>query len=103
MSTVYTMGTWIAKPGERDEFVAAWNEFAEWASSMPGAGSLRLSCDLGDDHRFVSFGDWSAIDPVHAWKSSAEFPPRMGKVQQHVASFTPLELEQVAEWTAGTK
>jgi heme-degrading monooxygenase HmoA len=102
MTTFFTMGTWIAKPGERDEFLSAWNEFAQWASSMPGAGELRLACDLGDDHRFVSFGDWNAIEPVHEWKGSDEFRPRMGKVQAHVANFTPLELEQVAGWSGGS-
>jgi heme-degrading monooxygenase HmoA len=93
MSEFFTTGEWVAKEGHADAFVEAWEVFATWAASMPGAGQLRLARDLGNPQRFVSFGSWNDLDLVHAWKSNPEFRTRMGAVQQHVAEFHPAELE----------
>lgn len=95
MSEFCTTGEWIAKEGQAEEFAGAWAVFASWAASMPGAGQLRLARDLGNPHRFVSFGMWNDLDLVHAWKADAEFRTRMGAVQQYVAEFHPAELEVV--------
>ena len=95
MSEYVTTGEWIAKDGQSEQFVDAWETFASWASGMPGAGQLRLSRDLGNPHRFVSFGSWTELELVHAWKADADFRSRMGAVQQHVAEFHPAELEVV--------
>ena len=48
MSEFITSGAWRPKPGEDDAFIAAWGEFAAWASGMAGAGTLRLMRDLDD-------------------------------------------------------
>ena len=96
MGDVYTMGTWTAKDGEEDEFIAAWEEFVRWGSSLPGSGTLRLTRDLTNPLTFVSFADWDTIENVRAWKSTPEFKRRMAEVQQHVAAFKPLELELVS-------
>jgi heme-degrading monooxygenase HmoA len=102
MSEVYTTGTWKPNPGNEEAFVKAWSQFAGWASSMPGAGTLRLVRDLHEPGRFVSFGDWESIDQVRAWKSSTEFRDRMAQVLQHVDDFQPTELESVAAANNGT-
>ena len=102
MSTVYTCGIWQASAGGEQAFVEAWLEFAEWASAMPGAGTLRLVRDLADPQRFQSFGDWEGIAEVRGWKGSPDFRERMGRVRQHVADFTPLEFELVASAERGT-
>ena len=96
MSTIYTSGTWKPNAGSEDAFVAAWMQFAAWASSMPGAGRLQLARDLRKPEQFVSFGDWASIDEVRAWKSSAEFRERMAQVLQHVDEFRPAELTLIA-------
>jgi len=96
MSRIYTTGSWQPGPGNEDAFVEAWEAFAAWAGTMPGAGTLRLLRDLRDPSRFVSFGSWESLDEVHAWKSSQEFRERMAQVLQHVADFHPAELELVA-------
>ena len=96
MSTVYTSGTWIATPGREEAFVEAWKQFAAWAAGMPGAGQLRLTRDLHESGRFVSFGDWVNEDAVRGWKRSPEFMERMAQVLQHVANFQPGELRLVA-------
>ena len=73
MATVYTSGTWRPSPGREKEFAEAWRQFAAWASTMPGAGQLRLTRDLHEDGRYVSIGDWSSESAVRGWKGSPEF------------------------------
>jgi heme-degrading monooxygenase HmoA len=101
MAEVYATGAWVPNAGEEDAFVAAWAEFAQWASTMPGAGTLWLTRDLRDPERFVSFSHWEDIEAVRAWRSSDEFKPRMSRVQQHVDKFNPTELEVVAVFESG--
>jgi heme-degrading monooxygenase HmoA len=101
MGDVYTTGVWHPNAGEEGAFIEAWSAFAGWASTMPGAGALRLTRDIGDPQRFVSFGVWSSIEAVHAWKSSLEFAERIGRVKEHVSALTPTELEVVAALEGG--
>ena len=102
MGEIYTTGNWKPKAGEEDAFVAAWSEFAGWASQMPGAGKLRLARDEQDPTSYVSFGRWESLEAAHAWKGSPEFRERMGRVQQHVEQFTPAELAIVATVDQGS-
>ncbi|MGZ5416659.1 MAG: antibiotic biosynthesis monooxygenase family protein [Nocardioides sp.] len=95
MTGVYTTAEWIAKTGHEEAFVEAWHAFATWAHTMPGAGTLRLAQDLEGDSRFVSFGSWGSIESAHRWKADPEFRARMSQVQEHVATFTPSELQVV--------
>jgi len=102
MSTIYTSGNWRPNPGSEEAFVAAWEQFAAWASSMPGAGRLQLVRDLREPERFVSFGEWESVEQVRDWKSSPEFRERMAQVLQHVDEFRPAELTLVASAENGS-
>jgi heme-degrading monooxygenase HmoA len=102
MTTIYTTGTWKPNSGSDEAFIAAWKQFAAWASSMPGAGRLQLARDIRKPEQFVSFGEWESLDQVRAWKSSPEFRERMAQVQQHVDEFKPTELALVATADAGS-
>ena len=95
MPETYTSGVWKPKPGEEDEFVAAWTEFARWASGLDGAGPVRLLRDLREEGRFVSIAPWESMEAVRGWKDSPDFKPHMSRVQEHVAEFSPTELEVV--------
>ena len=101
MTEMITTGTWIVDEAKHDAFVDAWSAFAAWASSMDGAGTLRLGRDASDPNRFVSFAPWSSVDQVHAWKSSPEFRERMARVLQYVDEFAPIELDVVAAAAGG--
>jgi heme-degrading monooxygenase HmoA len=101
MSEIYTTGSWRPNAGSEEAFVEAWAQFAGWASSMAGAGTLRLVRDLHEPGRFVSFGGWESIEQVRAWKSSPEFRERMAQVLQHVDQFEPTELALVTTARAG--
>jgi len=102
VATVYTSGTWNPNSGSEEAFVEAWEEFAAWASQMPGAGRLQLTRDLSGDGQYVSFGDWASEENVRSWKGSAEFKERMAHVLQHVSEFKPVELGLVATAQNGT-
>ncbi len=97
MSEVYSSGAWTVREGEGEAFVEAWSAFAGWLSTMEGAGTARLTRDLSDPQRFLSFAPWESAEAMQAWKSAPEFPERMAAVQKHVAEFTPSEMELVAE------
>jgi heme-degrading monooxygenase HmoA len=101
MSDVYTTGSWEPFPGHEDAFIEAWVEFASWATELPGSGLARLTRDLREPERFVSFMDWESIEAVRNWKSSPEFKERMSRVQKHIDKFAPTELELVASCTSG--
>lgn len=103
MTELVTTGTWTVTPGDEAAFVAAWAEFAQWASTMPGSGTLRLGQDRGNPQRFVSFAAWESPEAAHAWKSTPEFPERMARLRRHVATFQPSELDEVATAAAGSR
>ena len=102
MTETITTGTWIVEESKAAAFIDAWADFAAWASSVPGAGTLRLSRDGADPRRYVSFGPWESLEAVHAWKAMPEQRERMAKVLQHVDDFHPSELELVASATDGS-
>jgi heme-degrading monooxygenase HmoA len=97
MSEVYSSGAWTVKEGQGEAFVEAWKTFAGWLAEMPGSGTARLVRDLSDPERYLSFAPWESIEAMHDWKNAPEFRERMAAVQEHVAQFTPSELELVAE------
>jgi heme-degrading monooxygenase HmoA len=103
MAELITTGVWTVNATKEQAFVEAWAEFAAWASSMPGAGTLRLGRDSGDPRRFVSMAPWASTDAVRAWKSSPEFKERMAQVLQHVDEFHPAELDVVATAESGAR
>lgn len=95
MGTVYSSGTWRPSPGREEAFVAAWKQFADWTTAMPGAGRLLLTRDNNEDGRYVSFGDWASADALRSWKRSPEFEERLAQVLQHVGEFHSTRLDLV--------
>jgi heme-degrading monooxygenase HmoA len=69
---------------------------------MPGVGTMRLTRDILDSSRFLSFAPWESVDAIHAWKGSDEFKERIGRVKGHVDEFTPWELELETAVGGGT-
>jgi heme-degrading monooxygenase HmoA len=97
MPWTYTSGVWLVKEGEEDDFVADWREFAVWARTMPGCGTLMLVRDLDEPSRFMSFAPWESFETQRAWKETDEFRERMTRVRRHVDDFTPRTYESVAQ------
>src|SRR5262245_62107226 len=95
VTETYTNGIWIVKKGHEDDFIAAWREFASWARTWPGSGTLRLVRDHYEPSRFMSFGAWESFEAQRAWKDDSEFQERMARVRQHVDDFTPSVFDDV--------
>jgi heme-degrading monooxygenase HmoA len=89
MYEIFTHGRFEVEPGNEVAFVEAWSEFAAWASERPGAGTLRLVRDVRNAGRFFSLGQWDDADAIGAWKSSAEFKERLGRVVRQATEFEP--------------
>jgi heme-degrading monooxygenase HmoA len=102
MYEIFTAGRFEVEPGNEEAFVDAWSEFAAWASQRPGAGTLRLFRDVRNAGRFVSQGQWDDADAIRAWKSSAEFKERIGRVVSQATEFEPTELVTLVKVTGGT-
>src|SRR5262245_18772242 len=95
MGETYTHGTWVAKAGEEDEFVAAWRDFVSWARTWPGSSAFQLVRDHYEPNRFMSFGPWESFEAQQAWKDSPDFKERIGRVKQHTEEFTPSVFDHV--------
>ena len=102
MYEIWTQGRFEVEPGNEEPFVAAWSEFASWVSERPGAGTLRLQRDVRSPSRFISIGEWDDADSIRAWKNSAEFKERLGRVVRQASSFEPTELVTLAKVARGT-
>ena len=60
MTDVYASGEWHVRPGQEQEFVRQWHDFATWGQSRYGEGFERgrLLRDERDPAHFVSFLEW---------------------------------------------
>jgi heme-degrading monooxygenase HmoA len=96
--SVYTMGIWQVKPGYEDEFVAAWQEMAEWTmQEVEGAGpGGTLLRDRELRSRFVSFGPWPDDQSIAGWRGSSGFQERVGRIRTLLEDFSPATLDPVA-------
>jgi heme-degrading monooxygenase HmoA len=102
MYEIFTQGRFEVEPGNEQAFVDAWSEFASWASAWPGAGTLRLVRDIRNPGRFFSLGQWDDAEAIRAWKSSAEFKERLGRVVTQATEFEPTEQVTLVTVTGGT-
>ena len=92
MYEIFTYGRFEVPFENEEAFVAAWSEFAAWASAQPGAPTIRLARDVRSAGRFVSIGQWEDAEAIQAWKSSDLFRERLGSVVRHASEFEPTEL-----------
>ncbi len=101
MFETVTTGTWWVDETNTAAFVEAWEAFAAWSSSQPGARTLRLGRDRAERTRYVSFARWESLDAVRAWKANPEMRERMAKVLQYAQDFHSYELDLVASAALG--
>ena len=101
MYEIFTHGRFEVEPGNEEAFVAAWSEFAAWASEQPGAQTLRLMRDVRNPGRFLAFGQWDDAEAVRGFKSAPEFKERIGRVVAQATAFDPTELVTLAKVADG--
>jgi heme-degrading monooxygenase HmoA len=97
MAQTYTETAWVVKPGQEDEFIRRWQDWAEWTALQGLTASAKLLRDVEQPNRFLSFGPWESMDKVRHWRSDEGFQERIGRLQEVLESFEPRTFEQVAE------
>ena len=86
----HTADVWIVRPGEEDEFVRVWDEFARWtAAEYTGSGSARLLQDELQPNRFLSVGPWQDAAAIERWRASDGFRKRVGGILTLLERFEP--------------
>ena len=98
MSELFTHGRWTVTPGKEEEFVAAWNDLAEWTgANIPGAGWAKLLRDRERPNVFLSFGPWDSLSTIQEWRSSEGFTQRIGSMRGMLEDFEAVILDVAAE------
>jgi quinol monooxygenase YgiN len=98
VSALYTHGVWTVIPGREDQFVAAWNEFAQWSRrEAPGAGWAKLLRDSAQPNRFVTVGPWESRQAIEEWRALPGWQERIGRIRPLLERFEPSTLQVVTE------
>ena len=79
MSVPYTQGIWQEKPGQADEFVAAWTG------------------DASDPNRFVPFGPWQSLEAIESRRAPAGSQAGTARSRESLERFEPARLARVVE------
>ncbi|HJR46458.1 MAG TPA: antibiotic biosynthesis monooxygenase family protein [Actinomycetota bacterium] len=83
MASIYTHGIWRVRAGQEDEFVAAWQELAEWAlNEIDGAQGARLLQNRDEPTHFYTFGPWDDAASVQRFREHPGFTERMARVRE---------------------
>jgi quinol monooxygenase YgiN len=100
VSEPYTHGIWQVKAGRADEFVTAWQEFADW-SMRQAKGILWgvLLRDTVDRNRFVGAGAWESFEDIQFWRWDTEYERRFAALEALVdhVEFSVMELAAARE------
>jgi len=95
---LYTVGTFLVKPGLESEFIAAWEAFAKWTSRQKlGGGNGILLQDAGESQRFISFGPWTDEKVIQAWRGTAEFKSFFARAKELCAEVRPATMRLAAQ------
>jgi quinol monooxygenase YgiN len=94
---LFTSGHWLVKAGKENEFISAWESFAQWTlQSQVGAGTGHLLQDSEDSRSFLSFGPWDNTEAIEQWRQEAEFQAFVGRARELCDEIQPRTLNLVA-------
>jgi heme-degrading monooxygenase HmoA len=97
MSQPYTCGIWTVKPGRDEQFIAAWQDLANWTSrEVPGSIWAKLLRDRSAPDRFISFGPWESLAAIEHWRSLDGWKQRVARLRELLDGFDASTLELVA-------
>ena len=97
MPDPYSQTTWTVKPGQEDEFVRRWREFADWSAVQGLRASAKLFRDVERPSTFLSFGPWESLEAVQRWRSRPGYHERIARLAEVTDGLEPRTLELVAE------
>ena len=92
MGIPYTHGRWKVKAGREDDFIKAWERFAEVGLGK-GATGVRLIQDLESPTDFFSFGSWNDADQIANFRGDPEFQGHIDGMQEMLESFETMRCE----------
>lgn len=95
MVEVWTLVRWVAKPGKEEEFVAAWQDMADWTQTEFPEAQGTLLRDRDESNVFFSFGPWRDLEQAQAWRASDGFQQRVTRIRDLLDSFEPHLLDRV--------
>lgn len=98
MASVWTHGTWVAKPGNEEAFVAAWSKLARESQPAFGSGRPVLLRDRDRRNAFLSFGPWPDLETIERFRASDMFKDAVAEIRPLLESFEPMTLDEV-DWT----
>jgi heme-degrading monooxygenase HmoA len=93
----YNSVTWLVKPGKEDDFVACWQELADWTlETCPGARSLRLLRDSVTPRKYISLSEWDDHEALLDWRRHEEFQRQFGRCRACCEELVASELTLAA-------
>lgn len=101
MAEVWTLARWTVVPGREDEFVAAWQELAQWTLTEFPAAKGTLLRDRDEPNVFFSFGPWEDQATAARWRGSEGFRQRIAGLRPLLESFEPHLLDRRLSVEAG--
>lgn len=87
MAEFYTHGMWHVKEGREEDFVDAWQAFANVGMEKGEGRGVRLIQDNDRKNVFYSFGAWDSIEAVQAFRNDPSFQEELGKMGDVLESF----------------
>jgi heme-degrading monooxygenase HmoA len=97
MRHTWTYSTWIVKPGQEDEFVRRWKDWAQHAAREGLGSKAKLLRDLDNPNRFISYGRWASPEHVAHWRTGDTFHEHTAPLHEVIESFNPHTFEEIAE------
>lgn len=69
----YTLGMWRVEPGQKADFIAAWQQLASLFSQLrlPPSGKGVLIQSVAEPDLFYSFGPWQNLSDIEAMRQDA--------------------------------
>jgi heme-degrading monooxygenase HmoA len=97
IGTVYALGIWTVKPGNKAEFIKIWNDFAQWTSmNQKGSQTAILVKDAEASLKFISFGPWQDKNADTLWRSTPEFKKAFVRFRDLCSEIQPHTMRVVA-------
>jgi heme-degrading monooxygenase HmoA len=93
----FTSGRWVVKAGSEADFIAAWQELADWSrDTIGGFKFASLIQDKDEPTHFLSFGEWSDTETITKWRGHPDFPTKLGKARSLCEEFEARDYARVA-------
>lgn len=86
----FSIGAWTIKPGRENEFISAWNDFAQWTTELTsGASQGTLVQDIDEPRLFYCFWPFDDADAVRDWRSEPKYREFMMRMRAFCESYSP--------------